>query len=203
MSNWRPSNIDEAVLAAFTEKGLFLPKVVAHWRAPVPREAVPRPWSDKVVSFLAFHERGLGYPAHWFLRGLLNEWGLELQHLNPTGVLHITNFITVHEAFLRMEPHADFFRRMFSRRALTVGNPAEITPVGGFALQRKSSSGGSYPAYIPCDSNRGWHGEWFYIRNPVEASFPVFTSERLEKQDSWSWGYSCREKKVEISEVEL
>ena len=50
-----------------------------------------------MVSFLTFHERGLGYPAHWFLRGLLNEWGLELQHLNPAGVLHIAGFITVCE----------------------------------------------------------------------------------------------------------
>ena len=30
MSNWRPSNIDEAVLAAFAEKGLLAPKEVAH-----------------------------------------------------------------------------------------------------------------------------------------------------------------------------
>ena len=96
---------------------------------------------------------------HWFLRGLLNEWGLELQHLNPMGVLHITSFVTVYEAFLWMEPHVDFFRRLFSGRALTVGNPAEIAPVGGFALKRKASAGGSYPVYLPCDSNRGWHGE--------------------------------------------
>ena len=45
---------------------------------------------------------GLGYPVHWFLRGLLNECGLELQHLNPTGVLHITGFVIVCEAFLKM-----------------------------------------------------------------------------------------------------
>ena len=63
-----------------------------------------------MVSFLTFHERGLGYPAHWFLHGLLNEWGLELQHLNPMGVLHIAGFVTVYEAFLGMEPHAGFFR---------------------------------------------------------------------------------------------
>ena len=87
-----------------------------------------------MVPFLTFHEHGLGYPAHRFLRGLLNEWGPELQHLNPTGVLHITGFVIVCEAFLGMEPHVDFFRRLFSRRALTVGNPAEIAPVGGFAL---------------------------------------------------------------------
>ena len=87
-----------------------------------------------MVSFLTFHERGLGYPAHWFLRRLLNEWRLEQQHLNPTGVLHIASFITVYEAFLRMEPHVDLFRLFFSGRAMTAGNSAETTPVGGFAL---------------------------------------------------------------------
>ena len=51
---------------------------------------------------------------HWFLCGLLNEWGLELQHLNPMGVLHIAGFVTVYEAILGMEPHVDFFRRLFS-----------------------------------------------------------------------------------------
>ena len=87
-----------------------------------------------MVSFLAFHERGLGYLTHWLLCGLFNKWGLELQHLNPMGVLHIVGFITICEAFLGMEPHADFFRQLFSGRALPVGNPPEVTPVGGFAL---------------------------------------------------------------------
>ena len=71
---------------------------------------------------------------HWFLRRLLNEWGLDLQHLNPTRVLHIVGFINICEAFLGMEPHANFFRWLFSGRALTVGDPPEVALVGGFAL---------------------------------------------------------------------
>jgi len=59
--------------------------------------------------------------------------------------------------------------------------------------------GGSSPAYIPYDSNRGWHVEWFYIRNPVEAPCPAFTGGRPKKQDSWSWGPSYREKLVRRS----
>ena len=58
--------------------------------------------------------------------------------------------------------------------------------------------------YIPYDSNWGWHREWFYIRNPTEASFPPFIGRRLERQESWSWGpASWQKKKVEIIEVEL
>ena len=40
MLNWRPSNMDEEVLAAFIEKGLLPSKEVAHWRAPVSGEAI-------------------------------------------------------------------------------------------------------------------------------------------------------------------
>ena len=140
--------MDEMVLATFVGKGLLLPKEVAHWRAPA-GEDFPRPRDGEVVSFLVIHERGLGYPVHRFLRGLLKEWGLELQHLNSTGVLHIVDFVTVCEAFLGMEPHVDFFQRMFSGRTLSVGNPLEAVLVGGFALQKKSSAGGSYPVYTP------------------------------------------------------
>ena len=63
---------------------------------------------------------------------------------------------------------------------------------------------GWYPAYIPYDSNRGWNGEWFYISNPMEASFPRFTGRRLKKLDTWSWGSASQQKKkVEIIEAEL
>ena len=63
-------------------------------------------------------------------------------------------------------------------------------PVGGFALQKRLKPLVPYPMYSPSDSNRGWHGEWFYIKNPVEAPFPTFTGERLEKRESWTWGPS-------------
>ena len=123
----------ESVLKAFAVKGFLPPKEEAHWRAPGGEE-FPQPRPHEVVFFLTFHERGLGYPTHWFLRGLLNEWGLELQHLNLTRVLHVAAFVTVCEAFLGMEPHVDFFRRIFIGRALLEGKPPRSTPVGGFAL---------------------------------------------------------------------
>jgi len=43
MSNWRPSNVDEEVLATFAEKGLLPSKEVAYWRAPAQGEVVPQP----------------------------------------------------------------------------------------------------------------------------------------------------------------
>ena len=57
-----------------------------------------------------------------------------MQHLNPTGVLHIAGFVTVCEAFLGMEPHMDLFRWIFNGRALFEGKLPRIAPVMGFAL---------------------------------------------------------------------
>jgi hypothetical protein len=74
-------------LQDYMEKGLRPPKVVVHWRAPPAEHEEPQPEADEIVSFLMFHERSLGYPAHPFLPKLLNEWEVELQHLNPNGVL--------------------------------------------------------------------------------------------------------------------
>ena len=107
-----------------------------------------------------------------------------MQHLNPTRVLHIAGFITIYEAFLGIELHEDLFRRIFSGRALSEGKPPRIAPVGGFALQKKPKSSVPYPTYSPCDSNREWHSEWFYIRNPAEAPFPTFTEKRPERRES-------------------
>ena len=53
----------ESVLDAFTEKGFLPLKEVAHWRA-LGREDFLQPRAGEVVSFLAFHEHGLAYPAH-------------------------------------------------------------------------------------------------------------------------------------------
>jgi hypothetical protein len=47
-------------------------------------EFMPRP-KGFVVSFVAFHERGFSVPAGRFIRDVLFEYGLQLQHLNRTA----------------------------------------------------------------------------------------------------------------------
>jgi len=63
MLDWKSPTVRESVLKAFVAKGFLPPKEVAHWRVPGWEES-PQPQPDEVVSFLAFHECGLGYPAH-------------------------------------------------------------------------------------------------------------------------------------------
>jgi hypothetical protein len=55
--------------------------------------------------FLAFHLRGLSFPVHEFLRGLLFVYGVQLHQLTPNLILHIACFVTLCESFLGIEPH--------------------------------------------------------------------------------------------------
>ena len=141
---WRLSTLTEAQLENLATEGSIPPKGVAHWRAPLSGDVILHPRPDEVVTFCIFYTRGLGHPGHPFLLGLLEEWKIGLHRLNPTGMLHIVNFVTVCEAFLGIDPHVDLFREMFVGRPVTLKREAGashsdtvIALVGGFGLQRK------------------------------------------------------------------
>ena len=77
---------------------------VAEWLVPS-REDVPTPLDGYIIFFMPFHEHGLMVPPHLFFRGLLYYYQIELQHLNPNGILHIVAFIAMCEGCLGIEPH--------------------------------------------------------------------------------------------------
>jgi hypothetical protein len=72
---------------------------------------LPAPSDGYVVSFIAFYDRGFRAPSHQFLRSLLRYYGLKLDHLTtPLGVLHITAFVNLCEAYLGMDPDLDLWK---------------------------------------------------------------------------------------------
>ena len=84
------------------------------------------------MSFARFHERGFNTPAHKFLRGLLNYYKVELQHLTPNGVQHIAVFVALCEGFLGISPHFDLWRASLCRQSSEeVGREARAERAGG------------------------------------------------------------------------
>ncbi|RLN39003.1 hypothetical protein C2845_PM01G11200 [Panicum miliaceum] len=51
-----------------------------------------------------------------------------------------------------------------------------------------------YPEYTSAESNKEWHGDWFYIRNSPEALVPEFHVGRPVRDLSWTWGTLTLEK---------
>ena len=58
--------------------------------------------------FLTHFIRGLGFPLHPFVRGLMFYYGLDFHDLAPNSILNISAFIIVREAFLHTHPTLDY-----------------------------------------------------------------------------------------------
>jgi hypothetical protein len=74
------------------------------WCAPTALEHRPTPQDDEVVSFAFFHKNGFDLPDHPFLYGLMYFYRLHLHDLTSEGLLHLSVFIMLCEAFLGIEP---------------------------------------------------------------------------------------------------
>ena len=45
-------------------------------------------------------------------------------------------------------------------------------------------------------SNKGWHSQWFYVRDDVSATLPRYTGRLIvDAPESWSWGVQSKDKK--------
>jgi hypothetical protein len=118
---------------------------------------------DEIIIFYHFDERGLALPSCSFFRSFLYYYGLELHHLNPNSIYHISIFIHLCEAFLGIEPHWDLFRFLFRVKPQpTIKNPSIV---GGAGIQLRQQAGDKYLSYKFPSNISGWKNHWFYVEN--------------------------------------
>jgi hypothetical protein len=125
----------------------------------------------------------LALPTCSFFRGLLYFYGIELQHLNPNSICHISIFIHFYEAFLGIEPHWALFRYFFRVKPQpTSKNPSAIGVAGIQLRQHASEKYISYkfPSNIP-----GWKQQWFYIANHA-PQLPVRSGKPPIQRGEWT-----------------
>lgn len=82
----------------------YIPKKVK-FRAPAEGRIVPTPAAEERVVFIPHLMRGLGFPLHPFVSGLMYFHGLDFHDQAPNSPFHIATFILFCEAFLRIQPH--------------------------------------------------------------------------------------------------
>jgi Putative gypsy type transposon len=156
-------------------KGFLPSREISGARAPAdPND--PTPGDGEALVLGCFFERGLGLPVHGFVRGLLYSYQIQLHHLNPTGILHIAFFITLCEAFLGIDPYWDLWLHFFRLTSVKDRGGSGVAPVGGASFQLKHSCRQEYFKIPFRDSNKGWHGDWFFVTN-LEGSLPAFSSD--------------------------
>ena len=101
------SSVTEGQIQKLCNAG-YLSINIAH-RLPDEGELIPTPRPHERVVFLPHFLRGLGFPLHPFVRGLMFYYGLDFHDLAPNFILNISAFIVVCEAFLRIKPHFDLW----------------------------------------------------------------------------------------------
>ena len=97
------------------------------------------------MCFVSFLLRGVGYPIHPFLRGLLEYYGLQLYNLTPSSILHIVGFVSLRELFLGCETHFELWRKLFC--LVPRSQKGSIFEVGGAEVWHIARIG--YPSGTP------------------------------------------------------
>ena len=103
----------------------YLAKKIGH-HLPTAGQIVPTPEPHERVVFLPHFIRGLGFPLHPFVRGIMYYYGIDFHDLSPNSFLNISTFIVVCEAFLRNSPHFWLWLKIFNVKPKVVsGEHAE------------------------------------------------------------------------------
>ena len=102
-------------------------------------------------------------------------YGLDLHDLAPDTLLHISSFIIVCEAFLRITPHFGMWLKTFNEKPKMIqGQHAEC---GGAAISKSVDVPWPEGSFLEVSSL--WQREWFYIIAPRSTKWvaaPAFRS---------------------------
>jgi hypothetical protein len=117
--------------------------------APTKGQVIPTPNPGERVVFVPHFLRGLGFPLHPFLRGLMLFYGLDFHDLAPNSVFHITTFILFCEAFLRIQPHFGLWLQLFSvNRRSAKGVAPECDGASIYVLEKNRWQPDTSPMYL-------------------------------------------------------
>ena len=146
----------------------YLSSDIAH-RLPDEGQLIPTPRPHERVVFLPHFLRGLGFPLHPFVWGLMYYYGLDFHDLAPNFILNISAFIVVCEAFLCIQPHFGLWLKTFNVKPKVVkGVQAEC---GGAMAGKMPNVLWLEGAFV--ESVKGWQSGWFFITEPRDPKWAV------------------------------
>ena len=102
--DWTSSSVKEITLTKLRNDGFLPPADKLRARAPSAKEVLPEARDNERVLFVDAVHRGLGFPLHDFVRGLVYAYGVQIHDFTPNGILHIAAFMTLCECFLSVHP---------------------------------------------------------------------------------------------------
>ena len=181
-TGWRKSKMSESLVRELESMGLLQEQGVSQWRAGE-GEDYPMEGTLETIMFRDFVERGLTLPVSEFFYRLLQFWGIQLHHLTPQSILHLSIFTHFCEAFLGILPHFHLFQHFFF--LVPIPNATNPAVVGGCELVLRPENRGEYLVYDLAGQGAEWKKFWFHVGN-FESPLPERTAGAPQVQESWS-----------------
>ena len=118
--DWEKCSIPHSCLVELPTKRFLPPSYMVPVRAGLATynggeqaESSPNPSKGERVCFVPYLLRGLGFPIHPFLHGLLEFYGLQLHNFPPASIRHIAGYVAFCELYLGCEAHFELWKRLF------------------------------------------------------------------------------------------
>jgi len=150
---------------------LLQSQAVIQWHA-AEGEEYPFEGSFETVIFRDFVECGLAVPVSECFHALLQFWGIQLHHLTPQSILHLSIFTHFCEAFLGILPHFHLSQHFFI--LVPIPNASKPAVVGGCELVLRPETRDEYLYYDPVGKGTEWKSFWFHVGN-FESPLPART----------------------------
>ena len=131
---WNTSKCSESNLETLVSAGLLVPRFAVQWHPALGKDH-PYKNMGEIVAFAPYLEWGLEFPCSFFFYGLLRYYRIQLHHLTPNSLVHISIFVHLCEAFLGIEPHFELFRFLFHLKPQPDSYILDV--VGGAGLQHR------------------------------------------------------------------
>jgi hypothetical protein len=131
------------------------------------------------VLFVSYISCGLALPISPFFMLLLEEFGLQLQHLTPHSILQAAIFAHLCEMFVRVAPCTSLFCHFF----VLVKSGKAKDHLGAYYFQTRADSAGAYISSLSGARWENWRAEWVIASTEASDRLALLSDRpRLERK---------------------
>jgi hypothetical protein len=156
-----------------TERALGVVRRLFGWSAPAHAgriRAGATPLGDlaagEFVLFVSYLSCGLALPISPFFMLLLEELGLQLQHLTPHSILEAAIFAHLCEMFVGVAPCTSLFRHFF----VLVKSGKAKDHLGAYYFQTRADLASSYISSLSGVRWENWRADWVIASTEASAA---------------------------------
>jgi hypothetical protein len=161
------------------------------WTGPETRDGIRAGFSPlgvlrpgEFVLFISYILCGLGLPISTFFLLLLEDYGLQIQHLTPHSILQAAIFVHLCEMFVGVRPCVALFRHYFVLKSTGKGN----SEVGAYYFQLRTGMAASYLPGVSPGKWDNWRTEWVLATTDAHDRLVLPTAPPATGKKHWKAG---------------